>query len=115
MSQNSDAARLLELIDTFHRYQDADVPVAQLPEDTDWRAALGAARDILAKLGMRIGQDLSDGSTIIAMTVEGLDIYVAREADGSRVSVSVGTDELAEGVVAVVEANDGMSWEQPLP
>jgi hypothetical protein len=115
MDPSSDAAYLIELIDEFHQHQDADVPVGELPDDTDWRAALGAARSLINALAMRIGHDHGDGSTIVALTVEGLDLYVTRSSDGSRVSVSVGTDELPAGVEAVVEANDGMSWEQPLP
>lgn len=115
MDAKSDAAKLLELIDSFHRHQNAAVPAQQLPDDTDWRGALEAARGIISALSMRIGNDLSDDSTIIAVTLEGLDIYVTRASDGSRVSVSVGDDELPDGVEAVVEANDGVSWEHPLP
>jgi hypothetical protein len=115
MDAKSDAAKLLELIDSFHRYQGADVPAQQLPDDTDWRGALEAARGIIGALSMRIGNDLSDDSTIIAVTLEGLDIYVARTSDGSRVTVSVGTDELPRAVEAVVEAHDGVSWEHSLP
>jgi hypothetical protein len=111
MDPSSDAAQLIALIDEFHRYQDADVPVDQLPDSTDWRSALGAARG----LTMRIGHNRGDDSTVVVLTVEGLDLYVTRNADGSRLTVSVGTDELPAAVQAVVEANDGMSWEQPLP
>jgi hypothetical protein len=96
------------------RRETGATPAALRPQGSKGEAMTGVD-SVDELLNLRLVMALPDGSRVVAVTIEGLDIYVRRNHNGSELAVSVGIDDLPDHVSAVVESNDGMSWEQRLP